>query len=179
MGRMHAGGRFLALTIAALCIGLGVSGCGTGASDSAPASDTGASAGAENTQGGSDEAPAGEGDEAEAPDSAGGDAPTTLTGEPLPDGWPSEYLVPFGEVTLVLPIGAGVSVLVEGVDNGQAMGLIDEMVASGLASPAGVTDVGNGEWVAEVTGAGYEATYHYETGGAGLPNVEIMLLPDH
>lgn len=159
--------RAAALCAALLLVGAGLTACGGGEPE--PSDQT--------------EQPAASEEAAPAEEEAPVDGPTELTGEPLPDGWPTEFLVPYGEVTLVLPIGDGVSVLVEGVDEAQAKGLIDEMVAAGLETTAGVTDAGNGEWVAEVfgttaSGDPYRAAYHFEPGGAGLPKVDIMLTPD-
>lgn len=114
---------------------------------------------------------------------AGGEAAEPETaeqpeGEPLPDDWPAEFLVPDGTIVLVMDLGGGYSVTVEGVDSDQAQGLIDEMIAAGLSTTAGVTDTGNGEWIAEVVGGTHRASYAYAGGGAGLPNVTIMLTPN-
>lgn len=104
-------------------------------------------------------------------------APTELTGEPLPDDWPSDILVPGGQLVLVLQIGTGYSLTVEGVDSEQAQGLIGQMASAGLTTE-GPTPTGVGEeWTASATSATHTATYAYAGGGAGLPNVAITLLP--
>lgn len=97
-------------------------------------------------------------------------------GEDLPGDWPSDILVPEGSIVLVLEVGGGYSVTVEGVDSDQAKDLIGEMAAAGLSTD-GPIDLGNGEWTASATSATHMATYAYATGGAGLPNVSIMLIP--
>ena len=159
-----------AVLAALLLVGaVGLTGCGEDAKSPAPASSEGAGSGGTESPGG--ESPSSEAPESDAP-------PTETTGQPLPDGWPKEYLVPAGEVVLVQPIGGSVSVLVEGVDSDQAKGLIEQMVAAGLSSASGVAELGNGEWTAEVSGADYRASYAYAGGGAGRPNVTIMLSPD-
>ncbi|MGD9607452.1 MAG: hypothetical protein AB7V10_08220, partial [Leucobacter sp.] len=53
-------------------------------------------------------------------------------GEDLPGDWPSDILVPDGSIVLVLEVGGGYSVTVEGVDSDQAKGLIGEMASAGL-----------------------------------------------
>lgn len=173
MGRI-AGMRKGAALCAALLLaglGLGLTACGAGGEDAvqeAPSAVQG-----ENGSDGSQAAEESSGDD-------GGSARSGITGEPLPDDWPADFLVPDGEIVLVIPIGTGgsYSITVEGVDDGQARGLIDEMVSAGLTTTAGVTETGNGEWIAEVVGSGHRASYAYAGGGAGEPNVTIQLLPD-
>lgn len=157
-------GRGAALCAALALAVLGLTACGDDAAQQEPT--------AVQEDGGGDGSPATE-------ESGGGSAPSGLTGEALPDDWPAEFLVPDGEVVLVLPLGDGgyYSVLVEGVDDDQARGLIDEMVAGGLSTTAGVTETGGGAWAAEGTSADRSASYAYATGGAGEPNVTIQVLP--
>ena len=97
-------------------------------------------------------------------------------GEDLPADWPADILVPDGAIVLVLPMGGGYSIEVDGVDSDQAKGIIADMAAAGLTTE-GPTDLGNDEWTASATGATHTATYAYATGGAGLPNVLIRLMP--
>lgn len=152
-------GRLAALCAALLVAGLGLAGCGDDeAVDSQPTAveDSGDSGGS----------------------GAGASEEPAPAGEALPDDWPAEFLVPDGTIALVIPMGGGYSLTVEGVDDAQAQGLIDEMVGAGLSTTAGVTDMGNGEWTAEVASGEYRASYAYASGGAGLPNVTITLVPN-
>lgn len=168
MTRMTGARRGAAVCAALLLAGLGLTACGDdGAARQEPTVQ-------DESQGGSADSQAAQEDS-----DGGGSVPSGLTGEPLPDDWPAEILVPDGEVILVLPIGAGgYSVTIEGVDDGQARDLIDRMVSAGFTTTGGVTETGIGEeWVAEVIGAGYMAGYAYAGGGAGLPNVTIQLIP--
>lgn len=152
-----------------LAVGTGLTGCGDdGAVREEPT--------ATSTDSSGQDSPA----EAESETESGhtGESPSAgLDGEPLPSDWPSEFLVPDGTVALVIPLGSGYSVLVEGVDSAHAADLIDRMVANGMSTSSGVTQLGNGEWVAEVVGTAHRASYAYAGGGAGLPNVTITLTP--
>lgn len=96
--------------------------------------------------------------------------------EDLPADWPADILVPDGAIVLVLEVGSGYVMTVEGVDDEQARGLIAEMAGAGLET-MGPTDDGIGGWTASATSATHIATYAYATGGAGLPNVGINLMP--
>jgi len=130
---------------------LGLAACGE--KTEAPASDTGAPA---------EEAPE---------DEASAELPE---GQDLPSDWPSEILVPDGAITVLLEVGSGYALTLEGVDSVQAQGLIAEMATAGLKTE-GPTDLGNDAWTASASNADYSATYAYENGGAGLPKVLINL----
>ncbi len=152
--------RLLLLSAVLLIGGLGLTSCGDDSAYQAPST------------GDSETASAAPEQEAEPA------APTGLDGEPLPDNWPAEFLVPNGTVVLVQNIGnAGYSILIEGVDSDQAKSLIGDMVSSGMTEISGITDMGSGEWVAMVGNAEHQASYAYAGGGAGEPNVSISLTP--
>ncbi|MFT4231405.1 MAG: hypothetical protein QM606_01325 [Leucobacter sp.] len=166
-----------ALLAASLAIGLG--GCGAqGDPGSQGAGERTASEAAPDTaESGSSPSAAGEeavGEEASSDEPSGSDE--LPAGEPLPDDWPADILVPEGSIVLVLPMGGGYALTVEGVDDDQARELIAEMASSGLATE-GPVDLGNGEWTASATSGTHQATYAYAEGGAGLPNVSINLSP--
>lgn len=113
-----------------------------------------------------------------AAEESSGTSEETTAGEAaeLPDGWPAEVLVPAGDVVLATERGGGWDLLVEGIDEAELKGLIEQMTASGYTSP-GITDMGSGAWIAELTGPVGIVDYAYETGGAGLPNVRIVVMP--
>jgi hypothetical protein len=98
-----------------------------------------------------------------------------LTGEALPDGWPAEVLLPSGELVLVSERGAGWDLLIEGIDEAELTGLLDEMTAAGFES-SGQTDMGSGAWIAELSNGTHVVDYSYESGGAGEPNVHVILV---
>lgn len=106
-------------------------------------------------------------------------APTSLDGEPLPEDWPANFLVPYGTIKLIIPNGTatGYMILVEGVDDEQARGLIADMVGAGLTEVSAIAESGSGEWNAIVSDGVHQASYAYATGGAGEPNVTIHLDP--
>lgn len=171
-------GRTAAVAVALALAALGLSGCGDADAASRDSSGADSASAAQGDRGGATSAPRDSG-RSEAPssgsDASGAPGGAETDGEPLPDDWPEQYLVPGGTIVFVLPMGSGYSVLVEGVDSDQAKGLIDRMAASGLSTDAGVVDMGGGDWTAGVSGAGYSATYAYAGGGAGEPNVTINL----
>jgi len=104
------------------------------------------------------------------------DAPSGgITGEAVPDGWPAEVLLPSGNLVLVMERGTGWDLLIEGIDENELLGLLDEMQTAGFTTP-GVTDMGSGSWVAELTNGTHTVDYSYETGGAGEPNVHVILI---
>jgi len=105
-------------------------------------------------------------------DSAADPAPQGLTGQALPADWPAELLLPSGELVLVLEVGGGYQLLIEGVDEAATIALLDEMAAAGLRL-TGPAEAGEGAWIAEVTGDAHSASYAYASGGAGEPNVTI------
>ena len=152
--------RLLLVGAVLLTCGLGLTSCGDGNASQTPSTSSGETETVAPEQG------------------AEPTAPTGLDGEPLPDNWPAEFLVPNGTVVLVQSIGdTGYSVLVEGVDSDQAQGLIGDMVSSGLTEISSIADMGNGEWAAMVGNAEHQASYAYAGGGAGEPNVWISLTP--
>lgn len=146
-----------AVLLLALTATFGLAGCGE-RDDSAVAGSSEAST------------PSADGAQSEAEESP----QATPDGEPLPDDWPAEILVPDGTIVLVIPMGGGYALTVEGVDSEQAKGLIAQMAGAGLQT-MGPTDMGNDEWTAQATSAAYTATYAYASGGAGLPNVAVNL----
>jgi hypothetical protein len=85
-------------------------------------------------------------------------------------------LVPAGETLLTTPRGGGWDLLIEGIDESELRSLIDQMTSGGFTSP-GVTDMGGGAWIAELTGPVGVVTYSYEAGGAGVPNVRVVFVP--
>lgn len=101
-------------------------------------------------------------------------APSGHTGKALPSDWPSDILVPNGNITLVMQMGTGYSVTVEGVDEAQAKDILTQMKNAGL-TVTGPNDTGNGEWTGTASNGTYTATYAYAGGGAGEPNVIIQL----
>ena len=104
------------------------------------------------------------------------DAGAANSGATVPDGWPEAVLVPAGETLLTTPRGGGWDLLIEGIDESELRSLIDQMTSGGFTSP-GVTDMGGGAWIAELTGPVGVVTYSYEAGGAGVPNVRVVFVP--
>lgn len=154
---MKSGGRALAFAAALLLTGVGLVGCGD------------------------EEAAEPKGATSEAPAETSEDQQTTDTdsapqGEPVPADWPAQFLLPDGTITLVLELGSGYQLVIEGVDDDAAQDLITQMTDQGMES-RGVVDLGNGEWAAEVSDGEWSAAYAYATGGAGLPNVAVTLTP--
>lgn len=98
------------------------------------------------------------------------------TAAEVPEGWPAEVLVPAGNTVLTTERGGGWDLLIEGIDEAELKALIERMTAAGFTTP-GITDMGSGAWIAELTGPVGVATYAYETGGAGLPNVRVVFTP--
>lgn len=167
MGKLPAA---FAVALLAGTFGLGLTGCGEKETE-----DPAASVESQQTEDSATEDTAAEDSAAAEDDSS---APMGLTGEPLPADWPEEALVPNGEVILVLEMGGGgYKVVVSGVDDEQARGLIAEMAAAGLTTD-GPTETGIGEeWTADVTTSTRMVSYAYAGGGAGLPEVAITLWP--
>ena len=98
------------------------------------------------------------------------------SGAAVPDGWPAEVLVPAGETVLTSERGEGWDLLIEGIDESELKSLIEQMTANGFTSP-GITDMGSGAWIAELTGPIGVVDYSYESGGAGEPNVHVIYMP--
>lgn len=167
--RTHRSARLAGLTGLALA-GLLLTACGgSSSSDSAADGTSSQVAAAESAP--AAEASAGSSAEGESAD-GGGD----MAGATVPDGWPAEILVPAGETVLTTERGKGWDLLIEGIDEAELKSIIEQMTANGFTSP-GITDMGSGAWIAELTGAIGVVDYSYETGGAGEPNVHVIFMP--
>lgn len=153
---------------ALLLVGMGLAGCGDkAAEDPAETAETSEQA----------ETPAQE-SESEAPTEEEGENPSpNASAQQLPADWPERVKVPDGTIALVLPIGKGYKVLIEGVDNMQTQDKLSQMLYEGFDSAKGVVSLGGGAWVAELTDAEWMVAYSYESGGAGQANVTITLTP--
>ena len=113
---------------------------------------------------------------APAEDESGSEDGTSSSAAEVPDGWPSEVLVPAGTTVLTNERGAGWDLLIEGIDEAELKSLIEQMTAHGFTSP-GISDMGSGAWIAELTGPSGVVDYSYESGGAGEPNVRVIWMP--